>query len=742
MQSPLPLTRDLVLIGGGHTHALVMRRWAMNPVAGVRLTLINPAPTAAYSGMLPGYVAGHYTRKQLEIDLVRLARFAGARLILAPAIGLDRDAQRVCIRGQADVFYDLASIDIGITSELPTIPGFREHALGAKPLATFASAWEHYLARVCAGAPTASAQVVIIGGGIAGVELALAMMHRLRAQGVSAPGVTVLDSAPDILRGVGAGARRALLAHLQKLGVALKTGVTVSEVRADSVLLSDATTLPATFCVAAATARPHDWLRDTGLDLQKGFVTVDATLRAPNDPAIYTCGDCAHLSQSPRPKAGVFAVREAPVLYHNLRAEVMGGHRRPYRPQRSYLKLISTGGKGAVADKAGLRLDGRLLWRWKDHIDRKFMRQFQDLPPMPGPEMPRDVALGVRAELGIAPGLKDAALPLCGGCGAKVGGDALGSVLARLAPPTRKDVLSRPGDDAAVLRCGSGEQVFTTDHLRAFTNDPYRMARIAAVHALGDVWAMGATPQAALVSVVLPRMSAKLQAETLREIMAAAAQTFTAAGADVVGGHTSLGAEMTLGFSVTGLIEASKRPAAIRVDGAQVGDALILTKAIGTGTILAGEMRLLARGDWVAQCYQAMEHPSAQAAAILAPVAHAMTDVTGFGLAGHCNTMMQASGTHARLVLADVPLLEGAEDLAAEGVRSSLWQANRDALAALDIPDSPRAGLLFDPQTAGGLLASVPAEKAGACLEALHAAGEEAAIIGTLVPGPVGLRVI
>ncbi|HSG54154.1 MAG TPA: selenide, water dikinase SelD, partial [Paracoccaceae bacterium] len=297
------------------------------------------------------------------------------------------------------------------------------------------------------------------------------------------------------------------------------------------------------------------------------------------------------------------------------------------------------------------------------------MKKFEDLPQMPAPKLPAVVAAGLREELA-------GGKPLCGGCGSKVGGADLAAVLSALPSAQREDVLSAPGDDAAVLAFGTGQQVLTTDHLRAFTEDPYRMARIAAVHALGDIWAMGAAPQAALASVILPRMTPHMQAETLREIMQGATEIFRAAGADVVGGHTSLGSELTIGFTVTGLTDRS----AIRNSGARPGDILILTKPIGTGTILAAEMQGKAKGAWVAACYAAMEQPLGRVSAVLTPFAHAMTDVTGFGLAGHLDAMMAASGTSARLVLADIPLLDGAEPLAADGIRSTIWPANRAAL--------------------------------------------------------------
>ena len=724
MQVQIPLTRDLVMIGGGHTHALVLRMWGMRPIPGVRLTLISPDPTAAYSGMLPGHVAGLYPREALQIDLVQLARHAGARLILSRAEGIDRAARRILVPGRPDVAYDIASIDIGITSEMPALPGFADHAVPAKPLDAFADAWEEFASRAARGRTEPT--VAVIGGGVAGVELALAARHRLGAGAE----VTVIERGATLAL-IGGGARRALFGHLGRAGVALLEHAPVVAVEADAVRLADGRRVASAFTIGAAATRPQAWLTGTGLGLTEGFVNVTPTLQTESDPAVFAAGDIAHMVFAPRPKAGVYAVRQAPVLLHNLGAALTGkGTLRRYRPQKDYLKLISTGGKGAVADKWSLPLDGAWLWRWKDRIDRKFMARFHELPAMVAAPLPAILAAGVEDEIGKGK-------PLCGGCGAKVGQADLKAALSDLPRPARPDVLSGPGDDAAVLTHGKGHQVITTDHVRAFTEDPYILAKITAIHAMGDVWSMGARPQAALALVILPRMAPRLQTETLREIMAAAAETFGAEGADVVGGHTSLGAELTVGFTITGL----SAHAPVAQAGAKPGDWLILTKSLGTGVILAAEMARAAPGEAVAGALASMGRPQGAAARLIAPHAHAMTDITGFGLAGHLLAMLDASGAAARISLSHVPFLPGAEALAAAGHGSTLLPANRASMARMFFSESPRADLLFDPQTAGGLLVAVPAAAALDLAHRLRAIGESPAIIGEVIEGAPFLTV-
>lgn len=708
MTPDLPLTKDLVLIGGGHTHALVLRRWGMQPLPGVRLTLINPGPVAAYSGMLPGFVAGHYTRDELDIDLVRLARFAGARLITGAVSAVDVADRRITVPGWPDITYDVASLDVGITSAMPDLPGFAAHAVPAKPLSPFAARWATFLDSTETGA------VAVIGGGVAGAELAMAMSHALTKAGRAAQ-VTLIDRS-KILTGVGPRARARLRAALSDLGVVVAEDTAVASVSAEGVHLADGRFIASGFTTGAAGARPHDWQRAIAVDQADGYLAVSPRLQT-SDPAVFAVGDCAEMSHAPRPKAGVFAVRQAPVLWHNLRAVLSGRPLRRFDPQRDYLKLISLGAQTALAEKFGTALAAPVLWRWKDRIDRRFMDQFGDLPVMSAPDLPPVVATGVAKAMGRA--------PMCGGCGAKV------------APAVVRDVLGI-GDDAAVLSTGEAQQVISTDHLRAFVNDPVRMTRILVPHAMSDIWAMGAAPQAALLSITLPRMAPELQARTLQEITDTARACLGRSGAELVGGHSALGAELMLGLTVTGLCDGPPKTLA----GARPGDVLLLTKPLGTGVMLAAEMRGLARGSDVLAAWQMMEQTQGAAAAVLTP-ARAMTDVTGFGLAGHLGNLMRSSAVGAELDLQALPVLPGVKDLLEQGIRSSLDPDNRFAADAVPEAVGWRADLLYDPQTSGGLLAAVPPDQAPEIVADLQRVGcKKATVIGRITEPAGGLRLL
>jgi selenide,water dikinase len=328
----------------------------------------------------------------------------------------------------------------------------------------------------------------------------------------------------------------------------------------------------------------------------------------------------------------------------------------------------------------------------------------------------------------------------CGGCGAKVGASILTRALGSLQPVERGDVLIglHAPDDAAVVRVPPGKaMVHTVDFFRSFIDDPYLFGKVAANHALGDIFAMGAEAQSATaIATVPPGLEAKVE-DLLLQMMTGAVEVLNAAGCSLVGGHTGEGRELALGFAVNGLID-ERMDGVMRKGGMQPGDVLLLTKPIGTGTLFAAHAQHAAKGRWIDAALQSMVVSNQAGAQVLrAHRATACTDLTGFGLLGHLVEMTRPSGVDAELQLSALPLLDGAVQCVEAGIVSSLQPANVRLRRALRNAEAfvqdPRYPLLFDPQTAGGLLATVPADQATACVQALQAAGyPHTAIIGRI----------
>lgn len=441
--SPQPVIKDLVLVGGGHSHVAVLRHFGMHPMPGVRLTVICRETHTPYSGMLPGLIAGHYTFDEAHIDLGPLCRFANARLYHDEAIALDLAGQSVQCRGRPPVKYDIVSFNIGSTPRTSDVPGAAGNVVPVKPINQFVAQWRSLVERVLSR--DYNLRIGVVGAGAGGVEILLAVQFRLR-QELRARGRTddhiayfLFGGSSELLPGHNPRARRAFDRVLREQGVQVFLGDAVVEVSPGRLVTASGAEhmLHEILWVTAAGAAP--WLANSGLQLDaQGFIAVNATLQSVSHPQVFAAGDIASVLEHPRPKSGVFAVRQGRPLTDNLRRALTMQPLRRFRPQRRFLGLITTGDKYAVASRGNWALEGPLMWRWKDQIDRRFMRKYNELPEMAQEKTPV-LASGVADAAAIR---EISAIAMrCGGCGAKVGSTVLDRALGQLQPFARPDIL-------------------------------------------------------------------------------------------------------------------------------------------------------------------------------------------------------------------------------------------------------------------------------------------------------------
>lgn len=751
MQDVQPITQDLVLIGGGHSHAIALKQLGMKPLKGVRLTLITDVSHTPYSGMLPAYIAGLYDFDECHIDLRPLSQFAGAGMIVDRAVGLDLQRNRVLLANHPPIAFDRLSIDIGSTPATLTVPGAQEFAIPVKPISQFLMHWDQILNQVEQNPDRL--RIAVVGGGAGGVELTLAVQARLqqlyRAVGQSSSQLEVhlfhrgSRLVPE--RSVWVGQRlhqilagRDIRIHLQESVTAISKTPSAKQIHCDSGLTVEADLV---FWVTQASAA--EWLAKSGLATDdQGFVWVNRNLQSISHPQVFAAGDVATMVEHPRPKAGVFAVRQGNPLVQNLRRALADQPLQPFVPQKEFLILIGTADRAAIASRGRLGFGPHpLLWRWKDYIDRKFMAQFSELKRMAATAPSQQPEVGSTFEQTV--NLPGSPAMHCAGCGSKVGSSVLEQVLSRLRSdfptPQRADVLlglDAP-DDAAVLQVPVNQvMVQTVDHFRALLNDPFVFGQICANHCLSDLFAMNATPQSALAIVTLPYATETKLEETLYQLLSGAMKVLSQAGAALVGGHTAEAAELAFGLTCNGLADPEQL---WRKSGMQPDQTLILTKALGTGTLFAAEMQLKAKGRWIEAAVASMLQSNQDAAVCLRQFEpSACTDVTGFGLLGHLLELMQASRVSVELDLNAIPILPGVKETLQQGIVSSLHPQNFRAarqIKTLDqIQNHPLFPVLFDPQTSGGLLAAVPSDRAAACIAALRIAGyAEAQAIGRVL---------
>jgi len=381
------IVKDLVLVGGGHSHAIVLKKFAMKPLPGVRLTVISRDVHTPYSGMLPGYLAGHYDFDEVHIDLRPLCQSAGARLYHDEAVRIDHPTNQVVCKGRPSVPYDVLSINIGSTPSFNGIPNAEEFTTPVKPISNFIDRWQIVLKRTMEKPRTH--RIGVVGAGAGGIELLLAAQYRLdklladRDQSSDGIEFHLIFKSETILPEFNRTVRKRFEHYLKARCVQIHAGALAMEIASDGVIVAGGKKIELDEIFWVTEAGAPRWLWDSGLDLDEtGFIRVRDTLQTTSHDNIFATGDIATIVNHPRPKAGVFAVRQGSPLNDNLRLILTSNSAKSFSPQKAFLSLISTGDKNAVASKWGWTIAGPFVWHWKNWIDRRFMRKFSELPVM------------------------------------------------------------------------------------------------------------------------------------------------------------------------------------------------------------------------------------------------------------------------------------------------------------------------------------------------------------------------
>lgn len=735
MQTQLP-QHDVVLLGIGHTNAHIVRMWKMQPIPDARLTCISNDSISTYSGMLPGVLAGDYDQSQMEIDLVRLCASAAARLIVGCVTGIDCEHNLINFRDRPAIPFDVLSIGIGSVPTTAGVDVLDETALAIKPMQSFLVRLEDRLRQAATKSPGETLRIVIVGAGAGGVEIACCLPNRIRnTLGNVAFEITMVNGRDEVTQGALKKTATRVRKALESRGVRLILGHRVTRVVGGVVLLDNDDSIDADIVLWATSASAPPLLDRIELPKDdRGFLLTDHTLTSLGHDSIFAVGDAGTIEGTATPKAGVYAVRQGMVLWENIQRELKREPLERYQPQSGFMKLFNTGDGRAIGEYQGLSVHNRLAWKLKDAIDTKFMAKYQayDMNPMATKDESKPSAIQMR----------------CAGCGGKVGGSVLSKVLSRLDVPTNEHVLlglDAP-DDAAIIQSPHGRPLtVTVDFFSAPLDDAYIVGRIAALNSASDAFALGAQPIAALASLTIPVGRPRQQEQLLYELLAGALHEFRQMGATLVGGHTIEGPQLTAGFT---MLADQGTAAPLTKAGLRVGDRLVLTKPLGTGVLLAAHMQAKCEARWMDELLPTMLLSNQMAAGLVNEFdISGLTDVTGFGLAGHLLEMLRASNSAAELRLTDVPLLAGVAQLITDGIESTLGPANRDVEASIQSMERdrqiPQYAALFDPQTCGGLLLGVREDDVVSVLARLAELSDvPAVVIGRVVqPSATGAMI-
>jgi selenide,water dikinase len=714
--------RRLVLAGGGHAQVNVLRSLAMAPISGSEITLISPQRETFYTGMLPGVLAGLLDPEECTLDVAALAARARIRFLEDAVVGLHTGERHVELESGRTLPFDILSIDIGSRMRDRPDPQLFPDIIAVRPLREALPRIAVALEAIRAG--RRDPHLLVIGGGAAGVELAFGF--RAALADIPEAQITLLQSAAQILPDVSRSAQQQVLATLEDYGIEVRRGLGRLEPDAQGVRTAAGEIFTGTTVVWATGAAPAGWLADSGLvTTGDGFLLTGADLCCRGTDGIFAAGDVAQIDQFPQtPRSGVHAVRQGPVLSQNLRAAMRGFPRlQKYRPQKDFLRLLSTGDNRALAIYRGRSRHGRPWWHLKKWIDRRFLARYR--PPRTSEPLPPDPRM--QATMGD-----------CGGCSAKLAPEVLEQAIFQNLPDrgpgsagnTESGLRLADRDDAAIFHAGAnGKVVVTTDAFPPFADDLALVAEIAAINAASDIYAMGADPRQALVLAGLPGHA---PAGDLEDLLRGARIAFDAMDVEILGGHSVQMESALIGYSVFG--ELAGPP--LTKGGAKPGDSLVLSKPLGTGILLAAARGGECPTSWWESLIAQMRSTNGQAARILREAgAHACTDISGFGLLGHTLEMMTPGALQARLFADAIPALPGARELAGAGWAATGSKALESYLTQVDFEESPELpastrALLLDPQTSGGLLAAVPAPAAERLRQGVPDA--EFQIIGTV----------
>lgn len=379
MDSTIVMPRQVILVGGGHSHVQVLEALASQPLQEAEVTVVVDKPIAIYSGMVPGYVAGQYRADELEIDVPALCRQAGVDVVIRTAERIDADKQLIHLRDHDPIAYDLASINVGSTVAGLDTPGIREYAIPTRPISDLVMQVDSVVEQAKSRARKGPFRIVVVGGGAGGVELAFTFRERLVRVGAGPVATTLVHAGPRILEGYPA----SLASRVERLAppadIDIVCGRRVTSADSNKVLLDNGIRLPFDVLLWVTGAVSHPILERSGLPVeQRGFVLIRSTLQVEGIDNLFAVGDCATLVDYPQtPKAGVYAVREGPYLTENLRAALDGKSLKPYKPQTDFLTLLNLGNGSALGAKWGISFQGRWVMRLKDRIDQDFMKRFR-----------------------------------------------------------------------------------------------------------------------------------------------------------------------------------------------------------------------------------------------------------------------------------------------------------------------------------------------------------------------------
>jgi len=697
----IPITNDLVLIGGGHSHLSVLMKLSKKPLNGNRITLITNEIDTPYSGMIPGYIEGIYSWRDSHIDLYRLCLKLNVRFIHAEVERVSAHEKEIYFKDRPKIKFDVLSINTGIQSNNREIKGAAKYCLPVKPISKLTN---NFLNKI-----TNFKSIAFIGGGAGSVELALAIKKRFLNINQDIK-ITIITGKRGLLSTFPQKTKLTSLKTLEKFKIDIIEYKRVLEVKPKQIILSDKSLLKIDKAILSTNSMTPKWLAKSDILLTKdNYILVNKSFQT-NYKYVFASGDVIDFNNQNLKKAGVFAVRSGKPLAINIRKFILGKKLVEYKFNKNYLALIGTSKRSAIATKYNLTFNSRFFFYLKKYIDQNFIKKFSDFrirKKFTLDALKTDVLnIFVKHKEKIT---DENDIMQCKGCAAKVPLNALKQALPKDIVSTSEDAVSVPGHP---------ELYQTVDMISSIITDPFLLGKIAANHSISDMVSVNSKITSAMMILQLPLSKTEINSRDLEQVLLGANEIFKTIDCPLIGGHTMIGKDKDpiIGFSILGQkqkkIKIVKNRRKIKTK-----DLLILTEKIGSGLIFAGINNYLIDSYFQIDVIKQMIKGNLNFGKISNQLnILSMTDITGFGLANHLLNLIKRDNSKTGLTIYPnkIPLFQGVNECLNKDIKSSLFKSNYD-IAQKDIiykrDKSKLDNILYDPQTVGGIAFIIPQEE-------------------------------
>ena len=676
------IKKDLVLLGAGHSNIEVIKKFGIKPIDGLRLTVISNSYFSTYSGMLPGYLQGIYEWNEINIDLVKLCRAYGHRLIISNVIKIDTKNNLVFLENRPSINYDFLSINLGIKTDSSKIKGAEKNCLKLKPISSIKENFDKLLEF---NKVNKNNDIVIIGAGAAGFEVALALDENLKRKNIK-NNIILLSKNSSVLNQFNKKAEFIAKNTLKKCNVKFLNYAEVVIVTSNYILLKDGRKIFCKLPILATNSSPLSLLKKSDLPLTKnGSILIESNLLVSGYNNIFSSGDISEIKGNSMPKAGVYAVKQGKILAKNIKKLYLQKKLSQYKPQKHFLSIIGLQNHRALAIKSIFSIKGKLLWSIKKYIDKKFIEKYTLYNKN-----------NYLQENQIEPVLNKMQ---CKGCGSKIPQSILDRVFEE---NTKKGSLDAD-------KVPNTKNIFqTTDIISSIVSDPFEFGNISAKHALNDILASNTKPLAAQMIVSLPPAINEINKRDLIQLKSGADYAMKQANCKIIGGHSysNNDDQIYLGFSIIGKKKKYVKPKKIKKGK------LYITGKIGSALVFAAIEKKIISGIYSEEVINTMKKSNYEIFKIFYKFnMQYITDISGFGLAIHAhNLLLRHSDLNGlEISLKKIPLYEGAIKALKNNVKSSLNDSNKNSIinnlrVDYNKINTKHLNCLFDPQTAGGFL--------------------------------------